>query len=213
MGQLEWQRHLKRLSHEGGPRKKSTDTVVGPDGHLLWASAPPSGCRLQKATRLKWGKREDSKPFFVPVWVSGCRLVVVFGAALFVVLGVSVFPFVCALLRRLFWKAFLLFVSLVHSGKGAVAVSPARTLCVVGYTQGTETSDPRSFLQVPPAGKLDCGDAATNHFGVYSGHWPEFTGVVRSHIPPFLASELSMVLRRQLNSFFKSIRAIDAVGP
>ena len=123
-------------------------------------------------------KSEDSKPFFVPVWVSGCRLVVVFGAALFVVSGVSVFPFVCALLRRLFWKAFLLFVSLVHSGKGTVALSPVRTLCVVGYTQGTENSDPRSFLQVLPAGKLDGGDAATSNFRVYSGRWPEFTGVV-----------------------------------
>ena len=51
---------------------------------------------------MKWGKREDSKLFFVPVWFSGCRLFVVFGAALFVVSGVSVFPFVCPLLRRLF---------------------------------------------------------------------------------------------------------------
>ena len=130
VGRPEWQRHL---SHEGGPPKKSTDTVVGPSGHLLLASGPPSGCRLQKATRMKMGKSEDSKPFFVPVWVSGCRLVFVFGAALFVVSGVSVFLFVCALLRRLFWKAFLLFVSLVHSGKGTVALSTARTPCVVGY--------------------------------------------------------------------------------
>ena len=125
----EWQRHLKRLSHEGGPRKKSTDTVVGPGGHPLWASAPPSGCRLQKATRMKWGKREDSKPFFVPVWVSGSRLVVVFEAALFVVSGVSVFPFVCALLHRLFGRLFsCLFLSCTAAR--ALLRSPQQEPCV-----------------------------------------------------------------------------------
>ena len=56
VGRPEWQRHLKRLSHEGGPRKKSTDTVVGPGGHLLWASAPPSGCRLQKSDADEMGE-------------------------------------------------------------------------------------------------------------------------------------------------------------
>ena len=98
--------------------------------------------------------RTPNPSLFFLVWVSGCRLVLVFGTALCVVWGVSVFPFVCALLRRLFlgW-AFLLLVSLVRSGKRTVALSPARTLCVVVYTQGTDNSDPRSFLQVPPAGK------------------------------------------------------------
>ena len=78
------------------------------------------------------GQSDNSQPFFVLVWVSVCPLVLVFGAALFVVSGVSVFPFVCALMRRLFlgW-AFLLFVSLERSGKCAVALSPAGTLCVV----------------------------------------------------------------------------------
>ena len=137
-----------------------------------------------------------------------------FGAALFVVSGVSVFPFV-----RVSWEALLLFVSLVRSGKGTVALSTARTLCVVGYTQGTENSDPRSFLQVPPAGKLDGGDAATSHFGVYSGRWPEFTGVVRSHIPPFPASGVirGFTPATQLDFFLidlnRCARAIDAVGP
>ena len=153
------------------------------------------------------------------VWVSGCWLVLVFGAALFVVSGVSVFPFVCALLRRLFWAWLFSFLFLSCTAARALLHSPQQEPCVWwGYTQGTETSDPRSFLEVPPAGKLDCGDAATNHFGVYSGHWPVFTGVVRSHIPSFPASELSMVLRRQLNSNFlinlnRCARAIDAVGP
>ena len=65
---------------------------------------------------------EDTSPFF---FLSGLGLRVPAGlrvwAALFVVPGVSVFPFVFALLRRLFlgW-AFLFFVSLVRSGKGTV---------------------------------------------------------------------------------------------
>ena len=50
------------------------------------------------------------------------------------------------------------------------ALFPAGTLRVWG-TQGTGNRDPRSFLQVPPAGKLDGGDAATGPFGVYSGRW------------------------------------------
>ena len=48
--------------------EKSTDTVVGPGGHLLWALAPPGGCRQQKATRMKMGGQVRS----------GCRLVLVF---------------------------------------------------------------------------------------------------------------------------------------
>ena len=110
-----------------------------------------------------------------------CPLVFVFGTAPFVVSGVSVFPFACALWRRLFLEwAFLLFVSLVRSGKVTVALSQQEPSVWWGYTQGTENSDPRSFLQIPPAGEFDGGDAATSHFGVFSGHWHEFTGVVRS---------------------------------
>ena len=86
----------------------------------------------------------------------------------------------CALAPSFLGWAFLLFVSLVRSGKGTVALSQQEPSVWWEYTQGTENSDPRSFLQIPPAGEFDGGDAATSHFGVFSGHWHEFTGVVRS---------------------------------
>ena len=100
-------------------------------------------------------KSEDFKPFFVlSRLVSGCRLVLVFGAALCVV-WMCLSSRSCVRSCAVFFLgwALLLLVSLVRSGKGTVALTPARTLCVAGCTQGTENSDPRSFLQVPPAGK------------------------------------------------------------
>ena len=57
---------------------------------------------------MKMGKSEDSKFFYVLVWVSGCRLVLVFGAALFVVSGVCLPVRVCALAPSFFGLGFSL---------------------------------------------------------------------------------------------------------
>ena len=206
VGRPEWQRHLKRLSYEGGPRKKSTDTVVGPGGHLLWASAPPSGCRLQKATRMKWGKREDSKPFFVPVWVSGCRLVVLFGAALFVVSGVSVFPFVCALLHRLFFGRHFSCLFLSCTAARALLRSPQQEPCVWCGTHRVQKPAIRG--QVPPAGKLDCGDAATSR-SLWAWYAPIFLLFLLLSYPWFYAGNSTRFLKSISTGVHERLRQLD----
>ena len=97
-----------------------------------------------------------------------------FLGALSVVSGVSV---VCALA-----PPFLENFSLVCFS-GALHSLPARTLCVVGWTQGTENSDPWSLLQVPPAGKLDSGD---DHTQITSGQTVAVGRSLRWYAPIFL---------------------------
>ena len=162
-----------------------TDIVVGPGGHQLWALAPSGWMPTAESDADQNGRKvRTPKPFFVLVRVPAG-------------LGVWGYPLccfgcVCLPLRvsrscgpSFFGLGFSLVCFSRAQRQGHCCTLPQQEPCVRwGTQQGTENSDPRSFLQVLPAGKLDGGDAATSRFGVFSGRSPEV--YVRGTLPMFL---------------------------
>ena len=103
------------------------------------------------------GEKRKLQSLFVQVLVSGSRLVLEFGAALFVVSGASVFLFVCALLRRLFWAELFSCLFLSSPAARALLHSHQQGPCVCGV----HTEDRKQRSAVDRAHSLELVRGAT----------------------------------------------------